>query len=113
MTRLKLVNAENDVFEHVSDHTFRWRIIDAIIYIFLYITGITMTPYGPLLNLVKLGYTRGLLYKYMCCRYSLKRMCWGDCNVYLECMSLVLRKPVFGVSDKVRHKPGCAATEDG
>ena len=26
--------------------------------------------------------------------------------------SLVLRKPVFGVSDLVRHKPGCTATED-
>ena len=28
-------------------------------------------------------------------------------------MSLVLRKPVFGVSDKVRHKPVCTATEGG
>ena len=28
-------------------------------------------------------------------------------------MSLVLRKPVFEVSDQVRHKPGCTATEDG
>ena len=28
-------------------------------------------------------------------------------------MSLVLRKPVFGVSDQVRHKPGCTAIEDG
>ena len=28
-------------------------------------------------------------------------------------MSLVLRKPVFGVSDQVRHKPDCTATEDG
>ena len=28
-------------------------------------------------------------------------------------MSLVVRKPVFGVSDQVRHKPGCTATEDG
>ena len=26
--------------------------------------------------------------------------------------SLVVRKPVFGVSDQVRHKPGCTATED-
>ena len=26
---------------------------------------------------------------------------------------LVLRKPVFGVSDQVPHKPGCTATEDG
>ena len=28
-------------------------------------------------------------------------------------MSLVVRNPVFGVSDQVRHKPGCTATEDG
>ena len=24
-----------------------------------------------------------------------------------------MRKPVFGVSDQVLHKPGCTATEDG
>ena len=28
-------------------------------------------------------------------------------------MSLVVRKPVFGVSDQVRQKPGCTTTEDG
>ena len=28
-------------------------------------------------------------------------------------MSLVVRKPVFGVSDQVRHKSGCTATENG
>ena len=28
-------------------------------------------------------------------------------------MSLVVRKPVFGVFNQVRHKPGCTATEDG
>ena len=28
-------------------------------------------------------------------------------------MSLVVRKPVFGVSAQVRHNPGCTATEDG
>ena len=28
-------------------------------------------------------------------------------------MSLVVRKPVFGVSDQARHKPGCTVTEDG
>ena len=27
-------------------------------------------------------------------------------------LSLIVRKPVFGVSDQVRHKPGCTATED-
>ena len=27
--------------------------------------------------------------------------------------SLVVRKPVFGVSDQVRHKPGSAITGDG
>ena len=26
--------------------------------------------------------------------------------------SLVVRKPVFGVSDQVPHKPGCTVTED-
>ena len=28
-------------------------------------------------------------------------------------MSHVTSKPVFGVSDQVRHKPGCTVTEDG
>ena len=28
-------------------------------------------------------------------------------------MSLVVRKPVFEVSDQVPHKPGCTVTEDG
>ena len=28
-------------------------------------------------------------------------------------MSRVARRPVFGVSDQVRHKLGCTATEDG
>ena len=28
-------------------------------------------------------------------------------------MSLVVRKPFYGVSDQVRYKPGCTATEDG
>ena len=28
-------------------------------------------------------------------------------------VSLVVRKPVFGVSDQVRHKPGCTIIEDG
>ena len=27
--------------------------------------------------------------------------------------SLVVRKPVFGVSDLVQYKPGCVVTEDG
>ena len=29
-----------------------------------------------------------------------------------EYLSLVLRKPVFGVFDQVPHKPGCTAIED-
>ena len=28
-------------------------------------------------------------------------------------LSLVVRKAVVGVSDEVRYKPGCTATEDG
>ena len=31
----------------------------------------------------------------------------------LMILSHVTRKPVFGVSDKVRHKLGCRATENG
>ena len=31
---------------------------------------------------------------------------------YILYLSLVVRKPVFGVSDRVRHKPGCIVTED-
>ena len=34
-------------------------------------------------------------------------------HVLIVKMSLVVRKPVFGVSDQVPHKPGCTATEDG
>ena len=38
----------------------------------------------------------------------------GEGGKYLdEHMSLVVRKLVFGVSNQVRHKPGCIATEDG
>ena len=32
------------------------------------------------------------------------------CELYL---SLNVGKPVFGVSDQVRHKPACAVTEEG
>ena len=28
-------------------------------------------------------------------------------------LSLVARKPVFGISNEVWHKPGCATTQDG
>ena len=37
----------------------------------------------------------------------------GVCAVNIANMSLVVRKPVFGVSEQVRHKPGCTATEEG
>ena len=33
--------------------------------------------------------------------------------IFLLNMSLVVRKPVFGVFDLVPHKAGCAAIEDG
>ena len=32
---------------------------------------------------------------------------------YYGQLSLVVRKPVFGVSDQVRHKPGCTTSQDG
>ena len=37
----------------------------------------------------------------------------GNCTLLFENLSLNARKPVLGVSDQVRHKPGCTATGDG
>ena len=41
---------------------------------------------------------------------------WDAVSIKIEhCfykMGLVVRKPVFGVSDQVTHKPGCTVTED-
>ena len=34
------------------------------------------------------------------------------CIYHLYYMSLIVRKPVFRVSDQVPHKPVCTATED-
>ena len=34
-------------------------------------------------------------------------------SMFDDKLSLVGRKPVFGVSDQVRHMPGCTVTEDG
>ena len=34
-------------------------------------------------------------------------------DMELSDKGLVVRKPVFRVSDLVRHKPGCTGTEDG
>ena len=37
----------------------------------------------------------------------------GSTEFHQIYMSLVVRKPVFGIFDQVRHKPGCTAIEDG
>ena len=34
-------------------------------------------------------------------------------SCHLDHLSFVVRKPVFGISDQVRHKPGCTTTQDG
>ena len=38
--------------------------------------------------------------------------CFVSTLIKYRHMSLVVRKPVFGVSDQVPHKSGCAVTED-
>ena len=56
-----------------------------------------------------------------CIVFSWKSLFWvttlsnesSPLGLWWKHMSLVVRKPVFGVSDQVRHKPGCAATGDG
>ena len=40
------------------------------------------------------------------------RQCYLDC-LQISHLSLIVRKPVFGVSDQVPHKAACTATEDG
>ena len=49
--------------------------------------------------------------------WLIRAFCSHMSNQVFSCrgsnLSLVVRKPVIGVSDLVRHKPGCAVTEDG
>ena len=63
---------------------------------------------------------RGLKFRRDCssCREKTKALisCAVDlrlCFCIYIYMSLVVRKPVFGVSDQVPHKPGCTARENG
>ena len=42
------------------------------------------------------------------CRLTTEQIRW----VFHDNFSRVMRKPVFGVSNQVKHKPGCTATED-
>ena len=57
------------------------------------------------------------------CNFLKKKRCW-PCIMFKKklksqhsgcsnSMSGIMRKPVFRVSNQVRHKPGCTATEDG
>ena len=39
------------------------------------------------------------------------KVCTIKVGIIIHCMSLVARKPVYGVSDQVRLKPTCSATE--
>ena len=48
-----------------------------------------------------------ILYTLTCYMHTFHRLLASFCSSNL---SLVLRKPVFGVSDQNRHKPGCAVT---
>ena len=57
-------------------------------------------------------------YSYFCCFCS-PSGCLGKASLF-RCgtpsafyMSCLMTKPVFGVSDQVRHEPGCATTLDG
>ena len=60
--------------------------------------------------LCSLPFLRTLFHQYM---QLLFLNHWKRVNSHRNEMSLVVRKPVFGVFDQVRHKLGCTATEDG
>ena len=51
-------------------------------------------------------------YMYMIANFRICLRKFTKVHLAVE-MSLVLRKPVFGVTDQVLHKPGSAVTEDG
>ena len=42
-----------------------------------------------------------------------KGWCKESNQFFYNYLSLVLKKPVFGVSDEVPHKPGSTTTQDG
>ena len=67
--------------------------------------AINVFVFSPFFNIEKI-----LPLAFLMKNYSVIRLFALVC---LEYMSLVLRKPVFGVSDQVPHKRGCTATEDG
>ena len=37
----------------------------------------------------------------------------GYGTLHYNNLNLIVRKPVFGVSDQIRHKPGCTIKGDG
>ena len=60
------------------------------------------------------------MFFYMCIQQGNRLAVHDQCRLIsasvVHCgdsMSHDVRKPVFGVFDQVRHKPGCTATEDG
>ena len=55
---------------------------------------------------------KGIFYRSIQQCPGVKVIMW-PCKVSILHMSCVARKHVFGVSDQVRHKPLCTATEDG
>ena len=50
---------------------------------------------------------------HLCITLKLETIPLPDNDIVLPDMSLIMRKPVFGVSDQVPHKPYCTVTEDG
>ena len=46
-------------------------------------------------------------------KYSHSLIIMSASSKYQDVMRLVVRNPVFGVSDQVQHKQGCTATEGG
>ena len=77
----------------------------------------------PLIGLLTFDVMNIVPYFYFDSVRSLAALKKKFCGLPLSCtnlsediqgvLSLVVRKPVFVVSDQVRHKPGCTVTEDG
>ena len=113
MTRLKILSSSLLLSRKSSKEKPKWFMVDVKY-------ERMMKRYIPLSELKKLhlkhkehgGPLRNLAL-FTKARLSVQPVSAGKMMESSYYLSLVVRKPTFGVSDQVRQKPGCTATEDG
>ena len=64
-------------------------------------------------NVLKLVTSKNLQFPLAAALQTQRSLRTAESNALQDQLSLVVRKPVFGVSDQVPHKPGCTTKQDG